>query len=98
VDYGDGSPGGHWDGVSDYHEAISLIEHFVGSNEELEAYLSLLRIRAKDLIGSNWQYVEAIAERLLEKKTLSAVEAKQVISTVIRANVERSQKLIASAT
>lgn len=97
VDCGDGLPGGHWDGVSDYHDAIGLIDHFVGSNEELEAYLNLLRIRARNLVASNWPYIEAIAERLLEKKTLSAADARQVISAVIQASVERAQSL-ASAT
>jgi hypothetical protein len=87
VNYGDGAPGAHWDGVSDYHEAVDLISHFVGPIEELEAYFNLLRIRARNLIQSKWLYVEAIAERLFEKKALSAIEAKQVISETTQARV-----------
>jgi hypothetical protein len=70
-----------WDGSNDYHSAIELIDYFSGGNEETEAYLNLLRIRAKGLVGadSRWKRIKALAAELMKKKVLSAREARKII-------------------
>jgi hypothetical protein len=57
----------------DYKHAVEVIEYFSESPEELDAYLRLLHIRAKNLIQvpAIWESIERVAAALLERKQLS---------------------------
>ena len=65
--------------IGDYQSAVSLTEHFVGGDEELEAYLNLLAIRAKSLIEFHWDDVIAVADALLERRSLTAPQVRQIL-------------------
>ncbi len=70
----------NYHGHSDRASAIDLMNYFVGSNEELNAYLNLLRIRAEQLVANalTWKEIEAVAAALFERKHLTAQEVKDI--------------------
>lgn len=70
----------NYHGHSDRHSAIDLMDYFVGSNRELEAYLNWLRIRAEQLVANPfaWKTIEAVAAALFESKHLTAREIKAI--------------------
>jgi hypothetical protein len=70
----------NYHGHSDRRWAIDLMDRFVGSNRELEAYLNLLRIRAEQLVANpfTWKTIEAVAVALFERKRLTAREVKGI--------------------
>jgi ATP-dependent Zn protease len=65
----------------DYRQVNHYINYFVKSQEEHDAYFKLLKIRTQDLFKRPdiWANVEALAAALLERKTLSAKEADEII-------------------
>jgi hypothetical protein len=48
-------------------------------DDELKAYLLVLELRAARLVKDNWKSIEALACALLDRGTLSAAEAKDVL-------------------
>lgn len=59
------------DGMSsDFSTAVSLAARLMGDNEEIEAYLNWMRIRARNMLRNprNWRLVEALATALLAEK------------------------------
>ena len=58
-------------GQRDREQAVEILTHFVGSDEEFRAYFRLLQIRAENLVARFWPEVEAVAKRLLSEKTLT---------------------------
>lgn len=76
---------------SDYQVATNMISHLCSSNEEIEAYLHLLWIRAKQLftfsLGENtpyWKAVEELADRLLEEKVIKYQKARTIIKETLK--------------
>jgi hypothetical protein len=67
------------------------MDHFVGSNRELKAYLDLLQIRAENLVSTPhcWTRIKAVAEALVERKKLTPQEIRTVCFDVIRKIVAR---------
>lgn len=82
---------GDWDGGNDYHQAIELIDSFTSGNQETKAYLELLRIRAQNLVTSpaNWACIRALAASLLQRKSLSARQAIEIIQVTMADLVAR---------
>lgn len=70
----------NYHGHSDRHGAVDLMNCFVGSNRELEAYINWLRIRAEQLVAIPfaWKTIEAVAAALFERKHLTAQEVKNI--------------------
>ena len=66
---------------SDYDQAVRVMDHFVGSNEELEAYIELLKIRARQLVRhpALSKCIEALAAKLAASGSLSREEAMKEI-------------------
>jgi hypothetical protein len=64
----------------DRRHAIDLMNYFVGSTRELEAYLEWLRIRTEAFVASpfNWTLIGAVAAALLTRKRLNADEVKGI--------------------
>lgn len=83
-----------WHGSCDFHSAVDLMSYFAGSNQEIEAYLKLLRIRAENTLArpGSWECVKALAAALLEKKALSATEAIEIIQATKARIVESHYK------
>src|SRR5215831_20679950 len=52
-------------GRQDREQAVEILSHLVGSNEELTAYFHLLQICAENLVAQWWPEVEALAARLV---------------------------------
>jgi hypothetical protein len=53
---------------SDRQSALNLITYLVGSDEELQAYLNLLHVRAKNAVALYWDLIEKVAQALLFEK------------------------------
>lgn len=69
----------------DLRRAWNLLEYFCCSNEEVQAYLDWLNIRAKQMVALEVCQVkiEAIAQALLDKGKLSAGEVKSIAQTAV---------------
>jgi hypothetical protein len=61
----------------DREQAVEILIHLVGSNEELRAYFHLLQMRAENLVARFWPEVEAVAKRLLNEKTLTSEQIRE---------------------
>jgi ATP-dependent Zn protease len=67
--------GGH----SDLLHASDLLEYISSSVEQFDARLRVAYVGAQDLIEDNWESVQAVAEELLRKRTLSADEVAKLV-------------------
>jgi hypothetical protein len=83
IRYGEGF--GNLDGGADYAQVIDMIDKFTSGPKETELYIELLRLRAQNFIGLdfNWKCIGAIADALMQKKVLSAKEAIAIIQGTI---------------
>ena len=84
ITYGEGF--GNWDGGTDYHSVVEIVDKFTSGPKESELYIELLRLRAQNLVhlGFNWKCICAIADALMQKKVLSAKEAIAIIQGTIK--------------
>jgi ATP-dependent Zn protease len=83
----------NWRGAgSDMQQAADMVSFLCGSAEEEEAYLKLVRIRARGLVEAHWVKVEAIAMALMDRRRLTWVE----VDTIIRGRLPRAIRLTAS--
>ena len=73
-----------WHGKSDFDIALDLALRLASDNKVADAYLKWMQLRAEALIASNWKFVVAFANRLLERKTLEYREIRGLIFGVIR--------------
>jgi len=64
---------------SDLLQASDLLEYISTSVEQFDARLRVAYVGAHDLIEDNWVSVQAVAEELLRKKTLSADEIEKLV-------------------
>jgi len=66
---------------TDRRQAIDLLSRFTNSDEELRAYCRLLEARTRRTIArpEAWRLVEGLADRLLEKGSMTGAEVGQVI-------------------
>lgn len=67
--------------AQDRHDAVELVSRLSGSEEEANAYLKWLHVRAANLIKIHWWAVDAVAKALLDSETLTGDELQQVIRT-----------------
>lgn len=65
-------------GEQDREQAIEVLSHLVGSNEELKPYFQLLQLRAENLVARFWPEVEAVAKQLLSRKTLTSEQIREI--------------------
>lgn len=67
----------------DVQACLSLTEKQCGDEEEANAYLNwlLLSVRNELNLPDNWVRVRAVAEALMEKKTLNYRKAREIIRT-----------------
>lgn len=70
---------GHAEG--DHRSATHLALHVNGTPEQASAWIAWLEVRTRDLVScpQNWCAIEALAERLLEEKTIVGKEAESII-------------------
>jgi hypothetical protein len=75
-----------WHANRDYQTAHELVSAISGSQEEVQAYLNLILVRAQMMFEDSyrWRCVDAVAGGLLEKETLSREEAVTVMLEVLR--------------
>ena len=70
-------------GQTDYTNCIDVLEDFATSPEEVEAWIRLLSIRARNLVANDWTQISAIAEALMKRKQLSAREVQRIFTETI---------------
>jgi hypothetical protein len=68
-------------GYFDRHEAINTLSYFTNEEEELRAWLKLLRIRAECMFRNPdvWRAVERLGAALMERRTIGGKEATEII-------------------
>ena len=71
----------------DQNLAYSLISKVVGSFEEEQAYVDFMRQQTKNLIEANWEAAQAVAQALLERKTLRYPEVRRLIMQALKVEV-----------
>lgn len=70
-----------WTKLTEIHNAVNLASNLTGSDKQLNAYLSWLYIIAEEFIyekEEHWKAIQAIAQELLKKETLSGKEAYRI--------------------
>ena len=87
----------HIHGSADRESAANLLGEMVGSEEELDAYLNLLNIRVRNMVSSEavWIRIQAVAEELMIRRSLSGSSVRKVASGAIQRYVtlQSSSKL-----
>jgi hypothetical protein len=63
----------------DYKNAISLADHVSGNNEEAEALLKWLRLKAKSTVEFYWPAIKALAAELVNRQKISGKEARPIM-------------------
>lgn len=71
----------NWHSRGDYRNAVDIAMSLNGSTEQTEAYLRWLEIRARDMVRINWRGVEAVANALLNERTLDMVAVRRTALT-----------------
>lgn len=61
---------------------VSQLLLAVTAEEEARAWVALLEVRARPLVGRYWEEIEAVAAALLEHGTLSGPDVRHQIETV----------------
>lgn len=66
---------------NDLHRAIDCALYLVGSDEELDAYVNLMEVRAKGFVAQpdHWAAIEALAAALLQEERIGYRRARQII-------------------
>ena len=64
----------------DVDRVMRVLSEFTASNEELEAYFDLLRIRTRQLIDLKWDAVQRLSRALCERTALSGAEARRMVT------------------
>lgn len=79
------SPRGSWrvGAKGDWHQVGDLLTYLVGSEEQRTAYWNLMEIRARDFVRDPdwWFLIERVAQRLLDRQTLTGVEVRKLMSS-----------------
>lgn len=75
----------HRQASSDYRYAVEVVSGLVGDDRELSAYLNWLWISTENLLSvkPHWRAVEALAQKLLELRTIKGKDAKEIIRNAL---------------
>jgi hypothetical protein len=63
----------------DFRSAASLLEYISGSNEILNARMRVASLQAHNLVNNNLEEISAVASALIDHKTLTAKQVKEVV-------------------
>ena len=74
-------------GRIDNEHAVNMVTHFCGSAQTVEKFWAYLLSATRDLIEARWWLVTAVAEELMERKTLTAAEVEEVIQRTLDAEL-----------
>jgi hypothetical protein len=71
----------HYHSSKDYHDAVDVVSYFAPDDEELDAYLRLLRIRTRNIVAlpGVWAWIEELASALMEKRKLSREDVLKIM-------------------
>lgn len=69
----------HHMGHGDHTRAVDLSSRFTSSEQETEAHLKWLTLRARALLDAHWPRVEAVAAALVERGKLEAAEIERIL-------------------
>lgn len=71
-------PRSHFGGQDDFSTAADLIT-YIGTQNTTNAYMKLLELQTLDILNVFWFQVEALAQALLDQKSLSRKEVRKTI-------------------
>ena len=79
------NPNGSWrvGGEGDWLQVENLLSYLVGSEEQVTEYWEQMEIRARDFVRDPdwWFLIERVAQRLLDRQTLTGVEVRKLMSS-----------------
>lgn len=73
---------------SDLEDSVALLGYLCTSDDELQAYLNLVCIRARNLVERLWHSIDSLAHELLAKRRLSGEEVRRLIARTFGAAAE----------
>jgi ATP-dependent Zn protease len=85
----------NWKGAgSDFHSAIDMASYVFGMGKLLDKYMSFMveRARAQMSHPRIWVQVEAVAEALLKRQTLSGKQIREICRDAILAKIEQARR------
>lgn len=74
----------------DYKHAVDMASYECGSNEEITAYRKWLRAKTANKVKISWGQIEAVAEALVERTSLTRKEAEQVVRSALASSSSNS--------
>jgi hypothetical protein len=80
----------NWHGSHDRNRIMNLAFRVCGDGKEIALYLTWLEYRAERMLRLpfHWELVEAVARAVLERETLTGIEASKVIFAIYKAQVK----------
>jgi ATP-dependent Zn protease len=70
-----------WGMGQDNEHAVDMAFYFCGSQKTVEAYLHYCWCRSSDAVNARWAQIQAVAAALLERKTLTLDEVREIVLT-----------------
>jgi hypothetical protein len=72
-----------WGHEADYHEIAGLCLRVCGSGAEMQrTWTKLILLRAEEMVDYHWPQIQAVAARLVEKKTLNRTEFQEALQSL----------------
>lgn len=81
----------HAHAAEDYSQMVDLALALGGDGETASAYMKLLELQTRNLLnqGHIWQYVEAVAEALIEQEKISGKQVNEIILNTVQEIVSK---------
>ena len=64
---------------TDIENVVFFMDYLCSSDRELSAHIELLQMQTEDLVELHWPEVQTVAKALIERRTLSGPEMREVI-------------------
>ncbi|MGD0675836.1 MAG: hypothetical protein ABSC94_10485 [Polyangiaceae bacterium] len=71
----------------DYDRAVELLTNHAGSQEEVDAWMKLQRIRTSRIVSDMWGEIRAVAAALLRQKTVTGTQVAAIIERLVAGHV-----------
>jgi hypothetical protein len=76
--------------ANDYRDAINVLGYFSDA-DVLEVHLRYMEVRARALVASEWWLIEAIADALVARTTLTGRKFRRLIGDAYMARLQKDQ-------
>jgi hypothetical protein len=73
----------NWHAHTDYTHAVNLLSHFAADEREIELWIRLLLFRTRKIVECRWEFIEGLAQVLLDKRSLKGDEILVTIRSIM---------------